>query len=234
MDTYHTKHTLMKHFYPHQNMKAFSGSIKQATLIVAILSVGFSAFSQGALPLSLFSFTAQLNNKKVMLGWVTAIKTNTTHFVIQRSLDGKSFDDDAIVFTEGNNSVNEEYSFADNIASINVGLIYYRLKTVDLDAKHRYSDIIIVRLANNQQQMSLLTYPNPAVNELRVTIPGEWQNKTVVYSVYNNKGNLMKQKVNNNAGQTETMHIADLPVGLYIMKAASGNETSVQRFVKAN
>ena len=169
-----------------------------------------------------------------MLDWVTAIEVNTSHFVIQRSLDGKSFDDDAIVFTEGNSSVRKEYSFADNIASINGGLIYYRLKMVDLDAKYRYSDIVVVRLANDQQQMTILAYPNPAVNELRVTIPGEWQNKTVAYSVYNSNGSLMKQKVNSSAGQTETFHIADLPIGLYIVKAANGNETSVQRFMKVS
>ena len=135
-------------------------------------SLWFKSFSyanlvKSSFQVSLSSFTAQLNNKKVMLGWVTAVEVNTSHFVIQRSLDGESFDDDAIVFTEGNSSVHKEYSFADNIASINEGLIYYRLKMVDLDAKYRYSDIVVVRLVNDQQQTNILAYSNPAINELR-------------------------------------------------------------------
>ena len=75
---------------------------------------------------------------------------------------------------------------------------------VDLDGKFRYSDIAVIRLSNEQK--TILTYPNPSVSELKVTIPNEWQNKPVIYSMYNTNGVLVKQKQNSNAGQTEYAH----------------------------
>jgi len=186
------------------------------------------------LPVSLVAFTAQLQNNNVLLNWTTAMETNTSHFTIERSMDGVSFDDAAIVFTDENGSIKKNYSFTDNISKINTRLIYYRLKMVDLDAKYSYSKIVLVRLGDDQGQTAMLIYPNPVMNELRITIPSEWQNKTVAYNVYNTNGILVRQKINGSAGQTEIFHVADLPAGIYIIKTATGDKTSVQKFIKAN
>ena len=105
---------------------------------------------------------------------------------------------------------------------------------VDLDAKYSYSKIVLVRLGDDQGQTAMLIYPNPVMNELRITIPSEWQNKTVAYNVYNTNGILVRQKINGSAGQTEIFHVADLPAGIYIIKTATGDKTSVQKFIKAN
>ncbi len=186
------------------------------------------------LPVSLLSFNAALDNSsKVTLDWVTTAEINASHFVVQRSTDGNDFDDEAVIFTDDQNSyVKKQYDYADNISSVNSSLVYYRLKMVDKDGKFMYSEVAVIRLANQQGQMTMLTYPNPAVNQVRVTIPSDWQNKTIAYSIYNLNGSLIKQKVDSNAGQTETFNIADLPLGLYIIKAANGNETSAQKFLK--
>ena len=67
-----------------------------------------------------------------------------------------------------------------------------------------------------------------------ITIPDSWQGKLVSYHVYNVHGSLMKQKISSNAGQTELLNIADLPVGIYVVKAINGDQASVQRIVKLN
>jgi hypothetical protein len=188
----------------------------------------------GSLPLSLVSFTAQLNDENVMLNWVSELEINTSHFVIQRSVDGKDFDDDAIVFSEENNSVMKDYQFSDNINSIKDPLIYYRLKIVDMNGNYSYSNTILVRLGADQLQTAVLIYPNPAVNELRITIPNAWQNKTIVYSVYNSGGSLVKQRIEENAGQTETLPLLGLPSGLYLVNVVNGSQTAVQKLIKTD
>jgi hypothetical protein len=185
------------------------------------------------LPLTLVAFTAQLDKKNVLLNWATDMESNTSHFTIQRSADGKSFDDDAIIFTEGNSDVRKEYNYKDDISTMNSSLIFYRLKMVDMDARYKYSEVIVVRLASDALQTNVLIFPNPAVDELRITIPYEWQNKTISYAVYSSNGSLIKQKINNNAGQTETMHIADLPPGIYLVKTSNGSQSAVQKIIKA-
>ncbi|MFI5152089.1 MAG: T9SS type A sorting domain-containing protein [Chitinophagales bacterium] len=187
------------------------------------------------LPLSLVDFAAHLNDKKVVLDWATEMELNTSHFTIQRSADGESFDDDGIVIADGESKARQDYSFTDNVSSMpNKGLIYYRLKMVDLDSKYRYSEVVVVRIVKSQQTTSITVFPNPAVNDLRVTIPVEWQNRSISYNIYSSNGALMKQKISGNAGQTETLHVADLPSGWYVVKTSAGSETAVQTFMKVD
>jgi hypothetical protein len=75
-------------------------------------------------------------------------------------------------------------------------------------------------------------YPNPAVDELRITVPSAWQNKSVNYQVYNTNGQMVKQVVNQAASQTETISVRELGAGLYIVKASNGTESATQRIIK--
>jgi hypothetical protein len=187
-----------------------------------------------SLPIELESFNAQLNSSsKVGLNWITSAEMNASNFVVERSINGVDFDDEAIVFTEEGNSIaDRDYAYSDNISSVNSDLIYYRLKMVDNNGDFKYSNIALIRL-QQENQVTLVTYPNPAVNQLNITIPTEWQNKTIAYSMFNLSGNLVNQKTNNNAGQTETFNISSLPAGLYLVQVQNGSTKTVQRFIKA-
>lgn len=197
-------------------------------------SFQFQAPIVSSLPFSLSYFTAQLkDNKSVVLGWETTMETGTSHFNIQRSTDGQFYDDAGIVLADGESKARKDYTFNDQVANLDKRILYYRLKMVDLDAKYRYSEVVVVRLGESLE-FNLALYPNPAINELRVTIPTTWQNKTVSYNIYNTNGVLIKQKISSNAGQTETLHVADLPTGMYIVKTENGHQTAVQKFMKSN
>jgi len=183
------------------------------------------------LPLTLMAFNAQKKNSDVTLQWSTTMERNVSHFTVQRSIDGAAFDDDAIVFSEGNSEIRKDYSYTDKINGLPGHLVYYRLKMVNLDAKFYYSKMVVVRLGD-EKQANVLVFPNPTAHELRITIPVNWQNRTIAYNVYNANGILVKQKINSNAGQTEILQVADLPAGIYIIKTGNGSETTVQKFVK--
>lgn len=187
----------------------------------------------GILPVTIKSFNAQLSGRSnVMLNWSVSSEVNTSHFEVERSTDGLSFDESGIVMSDANSNVDQVYSFNDNISMVTNGLIYYRLKIVDIDGTYKYSDVAVVRTEKEHTTMNAVAYPNPAVNELRVTIPDSWQAQTVSYSIYNLSGSLVKLTVNSNAAQTQTMDISALAMGSYIIKASSGKEVSVQKFLK--
>ncbi len=203
-------------------------------------SIWFKTFAYtsakiNTLPVQIASFNAQLNNaaSKAILNWSTSSEINASRFVVERSIDGSNYADIAMVFSqEGNSNSLRQYSYADDISSVNSSLVFYRLRIVDIDGNYKYSDIELIKLGNRKQQSSIIVYPNPAQSELRITIPQNWQGKMISYNVYNLDGNLLKQKTASNAGQTELINISDLPVGIYVVKAANGNETSTQRIVK--
>jgi hypothetical protein len=113
----------------------------------------------GSHNLRLNSFSARLKKEMVELDWVSGTQISaSSHFVVQRSLDGDEFDDEALVFTEENPSPLQGYQYSDNISALNDGLIYYRLKLVDKNGRFRYSGTLAVRLGSAQLQTAVLIY----------------------------------------------------------------------------
>jgi hypothetical protein len=198
-------------------------------------SFDYSAPVTSTLPVTLTSFTAQLDNNNIVgLNWSTTSEVNASHFTIERSTDAVNFDDVAIVMTqEGNSAALRNYNYPDNISSVNGDVIYYRLKMVDKDGSFSYSGVEIIRV-EKQANSQVIAFPNPAVSEIHITIPESWQNKNVSYNLYNVNGSLVKLIVNSNAGQTESINIASLPVGVYILRTISGSNNATQKFIKVN
>ena len=185
------------------------------------------------LPLVLNQFNATLSGKKVNLNWVTGMEKELSHFVIERSANGVDYVEAGKVSAKGSSNVKIDYSFQDVLNSSAKGMLYYRLKMVDIDNKYQYSPVRVIRIAALNDEVKILAYPNPVTTELRVTLPQDWQNTKLSFTLYNVNGQAVKQVVNNKSGQTETINVADVPVGLYMMKVVNGDQMAVQRIVKA-
>ena len=197
-------------------------------------SIWFRQFSLSTLPVKLTSFTATLvNNNKADLKWTTASEINVNHFVVEKSNDGINFGDAGIVFAYGNAADNTNYTYSDNIANIQSGIVYYRLRSVDIDGKIQYSETRIIRISKNaDKNITIVAYPNPVTNELRVTIPSAWQNKKVTYELFNANGQTAKKIENSSSNQTETLQVNNLAPGFYIVRVNCNGETSQQKIIK--
>ena len=215
-----------------------NGTMCHSEATSRVNSILFSAFSHGhTLPMQLVSFATQYDNNanKAILNWSTTTEINASHFVVQRSEDGSTYEDVALVFTqEGNSNSLRDYAYTDNVSSIQSNLIYYRLQMVDIDGTYAYSNIDVIRLESKDLGTVIKVFPNPVQGQLEITVPNSWQGKMVYYAIYNSNGSLVKEITNSNAGQIETVNVSNLPMGVYIVKAANGNESSVQRIVKVN
>jgi len=185
------------------------------------------------LPLNFISFNAMLNNSTVDLNWVTASEKNVSHFVVEKSYDGKNFNDAGVVFANGNNMDRMEYNFPDNLKTSQTGLIYYRLRSVDIDTKTQYSEVRVIRLSKQKKQvLTIQTFPNPVVNDLRVSIPPQWQGKQVSFEIISNTGQPIMRKQTGSGSQTETLSISQLARGFYLVRATCNNETAQQKIIK--
>lgn len=127
----------------------------------SLTNVKFDIEIESTLPLRILSFEVRKNGDEALLEWKVDKAINTSHFEIERTgnIDfikiGKvaSFNDPGVL----------EYNFPD--ANPLDGLNYYRLKQVDLDGSFKYSPI---RSLNFDAKQSLLVYPNPSIDEVRV------------------------------------------------------------------
>jgi hypothetical protein len=186
----------------------------------------------GLLPVTLINWTAALNNNNVSLKWSTTVERNSNYFIVERSFDGNAYSDAAMVFAAGNSDILVNYAYNDKIPAGSNGLIYYRLKMVDLDGNYKMSPVKVVRVGQAAETTKISTYPNPVVNEVRVTVPQSWQGKPVTYQVVAANGQSVKSYSVKFASQTETINMSQVPAGMYVVRVINGNESAVQSVVK--
>ncbi|HVE60572.1 MAG TPA: T9SS type A sorting domain-containing protein [Chitinophagaceae bacterium] len=188
------------------------------------------------LPVNLIAFTASLNNnnnKTVSVKWTTATERNVNHFVVEKSYNGINFQNAAVVMAYGNTTSKMNYSYTDNITTVQNELIYYRLRTLDIDGKSELSQVRSIRIDNNNTlQTGLLTYPNPVVSNLEITIPTNWQGKKLSYELINHNGQAAKRLYIGKSGHTEQINLTHLVPGYYILKLTCNGQSAQQKIVK--
>jgi hypothetical protein len=185
-----------------------------------------------SLPLVMTAFKAVLNNNRVILSWTAGIEKRLSHFVIERSTNGIDYKEAAIVFAVTNSSVKQNYSYQDPVSIHDGGMLYYRIKIVDPVGKFQNSAVKLIRIGDEASVMEVTTYPNPVVNELRITIPSKWQSQLVIYEVYGSNGKLLKRITSSNANQTEVLNMQDCITGMYLVRTSTSNESKSQCIFK--
>jgi len=137
---------MRKHFMP---SKVLFKSVFY-TLSLIFVSVCSNAEVTYALPLT--GAELQIGN---MLEWSTALELNNERFIVQRSLDGISYEDIGRVDAAGLSSKETPYHFMD--IGINDQKAYYRLKQIDDDGTASYSQTALInkKMENKFMVMSM-------------------------------------------------------------------------------
>lgn len=181
------------------------------------------------LPVNFTGFAVTYSEGDATLAW-QARGENLNHFVVQRSTDGKSFTDIATVFAI---TASSNYTYKDKAIGSSTGVVYYRIMSADQTKETHLSTVKMIRLTNSGlAALTLATFPNPAVSEIRLTLPESWQGKAVSLQLYAADGSVAKSVRLGSAGQTEVVGLSSLPKGFYLAKASCGNEMAQQRIVK--
>jgi hypothetical protein len=111
------------------------------------------------------------NNGMVELAWKTRGETMAEKFVVERSIDGHSWQNSGIV-PAINPPNNHDYAYTDRVAkhTVQKNDLYYRLKQVHEDGSIATSRLLIVRVYNNKQLTMISVTPNPAKNDIAVNV----------------------------------------------------------------
>lgn len=122
------------------------------------------------LPVRLRDFSAARNSLGgVHLKWTTDLEQHTSHFSIERSVDGVSFSAIGKVKSSGNSSSLRSYVFVDD--ALLTQELYYRLKMVDLDGRYEYSPVKKINFRNRGLKFSVA--PNPGTGPVHVVVEGD-------------------------------------------------------------
>ena len=195
-------------------------------------SLGFSGGFAGTVlkfgtptPVELTSFTANATVGNITLNWRTATETNNRGFEIQRKTDNNNWI--VIAFKNGNGTTTnaKNYSFTDNISSLNANKLSYRLKQVDFNGQYQYSSVVLVDNIIPKDYNVSQNFPNPfnPTTIIKYQIP---QNSFVSLKVYNSLGQEAASLVNGmiNAGTYEVQfNASNLSSGVYYYVIKAGN-----------
>lgn len=193
----------------------------------AAVPITHTFYIGSVLPLQLLNFSGSLVDDDALLKWSTANEHNTSHFIVERSLDGLHFVSLASVNTVGNGSGVANYNFKDtSISSIPFLNIFYRLKEVDKDGKLNLSNVIIITFKNTK---TILIYPNPAKRTINVLFNKPGNNISYV-KIYSMSGKLVVyQKLTGLSSQE--IHLPVLSNGNYKVIITSNEKVVYQTSV---
>lgn len=113
----------------------------------------------GVLPIELLSFTAVSNQDEVVLSWTTASEENNDYFILEKSLDGITFQSIETIEGAGTSNSIREYSYIDQQPIM--GRSYYRISQVDFAGITTSLNIIKLEYSDNDQ---IKFYPNPVAD----------------------------------------------------------------------
>lgn len=184
------------------------------------------------LPVTMGKVSAKLTyDNKTRLSWTTYSEQHNHGFSVERSIDGKSFQEAGFVPAQssGGNSMEVlSYQYTDPVA---VGRVaYYRLKQVDMDGKATFSNT--VQVTNKMAGDELYIYPNPATDRVILDIKGwnEGLKYNVSVTLTDLSGRILWHPAT--AAARYDIDMSAFPAGTYLLRYASPENTIVRKLIK--
>lgn len=181
-------------------------------------------YGQPVLPVTWLSFTGEKEEKTVLLKWSTGTEINTSHFIVERSVDGRTFSSIGTVAAAGNSIRVSDYTLRD-ISPFN-GLNYYRLKQVDKDGKFIYSATVTV---NFNSGIVISCYPNPVRSIMYIRF-NSVDLAAYSYQLFDMGGRLVKTALISSPLTPVNVH--DLNPGNYTLRVFNAANSSSFKIVK--
>ncbi|MFH1005730.1 MAG: T9SS type A sorting domain-containing protein [Bacteroidota bacterium] len=183
----------------------------------------------GMIPIELLKFSAQCNDKQVIVKWTTASEQNNDFFTIERSTDALNYQPLGLVNGIGNSSFTRNYSFMD-IEPLNE-TSYYRLKQTDFDGMTRTFSAASVSCSENSN-FSVTINPNLISDgNILVSINGA-ENKNVNVEITDIFGRTFySRSINDKSGSYILNTNLQLGSGVYIISASTTENVFTKKIV---
>jgi len=182
---------------------------------------------------TLLDLSATLLGDKVAVVWTTVNESQTSHYQVQRSIDGANFMNIAHVDARNSQQGYNNYQWTDINLPQGVKQLYYRLIIINKDAQEKTTSIVSVEIPAIDY-FDLKIKPNPISRGSEVTLQfNATQKGQASITVGDMMGNrLMKQIVEVKGGSEEIiLKTNQLKSGLYIIQMTQGGKVAVKKLV---
>ncbi len=198
-----------------------------AEYLVSTFSGGGGGGGGGSspLPVELIQFEASpAASHTADLTWKTASELNNSHFVVERSYDGRDFQAAAIVQGNGTTQNVITYNHNDNTIDLAQNTVFYRLRQVDFDGTTAYSPVRRVDFEGSIIPNSVTLYPNPTKGTVTVSFTDDEAESHAIKVIDNLGRELYKQTFD---GQAIELDLSSQATGIYFIILDSGESFKV-------
>ena len=172
------------------------------------------------LPIELKNFSALCKDKQITISWATITENNNDYFTLEKSNDGNSFYELAIVDGNGTSYQTNNYTFTDENSN---PTNYFRLKQTDFNGNTTYFGPVSINC--NQTTHDVILLPNP--NHGLFTIKGLQQNQKIVITDMLGKI-IFKSKTTQENLEIE---LGDLATGVYNLQVIDAQQTISKKLI---
>lgn len=203
------------------NYSAAYNEIRLGSIGDGYASITVPSLPLTPLPLTLLSFTGARVDNEHQLSWRTAYEKDMSHFIVERSANGFSWQAiSAEVLVKGNSA--NDYNFSDK--EILNGTNYYRLRIYDNKGKFNFSNVILL---NKVVDANVSIYPNPTADVLNINNGFIGTTSIQVLSI---NGQVLQEQITN-AGNVQ-LNLTTLATGNYFIKINNKQKQFLFKVVK--
>lgn len=173
------------------------------------------------LPVTFAGFYAKNSNGSTSLTWKVATESNVSGYEVQRSIDGSNFS--KIGFVAATNS--SSYSFVDSKGG---SVVYYRIKSIDVDGKYSYS--IVANIKGLESDVVMKSFPMPVQSQLTVQHSAAGSNSKL--EIISADGRMIKALALAEGAQQTSIDLTSAKSGVYVVRFVSGLNIQTSKIIK--
>jgi hypothetical protein len=174
---------------------------------------------------------AVYNNGRVQLNWLAYAQANARAFIIEYSLDGRSFAEAGELAAAIPDDVTTAYSFVHSPGV--TGTVYYRVRETDLDGNNFYTNMVVVKTGNTLTA-STAVFPNPFKDILQISMQLE-KAGVIQVALFDASGRLVKKVQQAGLLGRNTIVMSNLTAllpGVYLVQIKADKNSSFQKLIK--
>ncbi|MEM6261310.1 MAG: T9SS type A sorting domain-containing protein [Bacteroidota bacterium] len=176
------------------------------------------------------SINAQLIDGSAYLEWITAEEEESDYFIVERSLDGLTFNQVGKVKASGTSIDMSYYNFLDlDVIETSSPIIYYRVKLVDTQGNFGQSERLEL-LRHQKLGLGVKIFPNPAKDQLNLIYESQDIHPLTIRITSINGRNMYEKVLAPGTGLQEySIAVGKWPEGIYYVKLFNQKHSVVEQ-----
>ena len=186
------------------------------------------------LPVQFLMLTGANQGNNVLLSWTVIASKKVDHFEVERSLDNSNFIKTGSVWQTVKINEEKTLTFSDDISGIKNNFIFYRIKVISKKGEIQYSNVLVIRLQQNNRGVNIM--PNPAREQVSLIYFAEKAGEISI-RLFDNNGKKVLELTRKIVIGNNTLLLNNLSKfsnGVYSLHVFINEKTYVQKLMITN